>query len=510
MFILRATIIWPLMVVWWFLTMLVKAIVFDMKDALQFPIYAWNKWRNPPSPTHGAASYATDKTLKKLGHFNNEGFLMGVTKSGKRVFTNPERSSIIMAPPGTGKSQHFIAALRAILERPANRLPFLIIGDADGELYRATAPLMGARGYNVMRLDAVEPDEWTKYDILSDIVPPLLTDPTNDNKWRYDRALDALGKLLVPDEPHSKQPHFVEFARLLLKSVMTVNIKYEGNNKPIGELVNELISETKRDDLFKRSKKYGDDVVTAALGVMGKMADKPEGLSMMSTSLRKLEAWNDAAVKELTSYGPDMHGNYTRGWNFHQFFTQDQPAVLFVRTGIDKAGGDLSRVIYGNAINTVAHIRNKTGKPLKRELELFLDEAGLTGYCEPIEIAYGRQRKAGVRVRMCFLSMREFKDTYVHADDMWNGSDAVIFGGGKDSKLNKEVSELAGEYTVENKGRSESRQGESRSHSEQPRRLIKPDEIRGLGYEQALMLLDSLIVKGRKPWRRGKRGIEYL
>ncbi len=484
-------------------------------------ISAIRRWRNKPKPIHGDARYADDKTLRKLGHLDNSGFLMGVTQSGKRVFTNPERSSIIMAPPGTGKSQHFIAALRAILERPDDRLPFLIIGDADGELYRATSKLMQARGYNVLRVDAVEPDEWTKYDILSDIVPPKVTDPNNENRWRYDRALEALCKLLVPDEPHSKQPHFVEFARLLLKCVITVNIRYEGNNKPIGELVNELISEEKRADLFKRSKKYGDEVVTAALGVMGKMGDKPEGLSMISTSLRKLDAWNDAAVKELTNYGTDMHGTYTRGWNFQKFFTQDTPMVLFVRTGIDKAGGDSSRVIYGNAINTVAHIRNKTAQPLKRELEVFLDEAGLTGYCEPIEIAYGRQRKAGVRVRMCFLSMKEFKKTYVNAGDMWNGSDVVVFGGGKDTELAKEISELAGEYTIENKGRSQGDHGESKSLNEQARKLVKPDEIRGLAYQEELMLMDNIVAKGVKPWRKASKrwwqvwrkpasGIDYL
>lgn len=487
----------------WAFVVVVKSVGGSMRM-----IAAIRRWRDKPKPTHGDARYADDKTLKNLGHFENHGFLMGVTESGKRVFTHPERSAIIMAPPGTGKSQHFIAALRAVTERPSGRLPFLIIGDADGELFRATSKLFAARDYHVMRLDAVEPDEWTKYDLLSDLDPSFL------NQFRYDRSLDALCKLIVPDEVNTKQPHFVEFARLLLKCVITVNVKYEGNNKPIGELVNELLSESKREDLFKRSKKYGDEVVTAALGVMGKLGDKPEGLSMMTTALRKLESWNDAAVKELTNYGTDIHGNYTRGWNFAQFFNSEKPIVLYVRTGIDKAGGDLSRVIYGNAINTVAHIRNKTGKPLKRELEVFMDEAGLTGYCEPIEIAYGRQRKAGVRVRACFLSMSEFKQTYQNWGDMWSGSDVVVFGGGKDDDLAKRVSELIGDYTIENKSRSESDHGASKGSSEQARRLIKPDEIRSLSYRQELMLLDSIVAKGQKPWKRvekkGQASINYL
>lgn len=500
MWLFKAIFIAPVVVAYWCVMYPIKAVIHSQKMLMVI-----RRWGQKDKGTHGDAAYTDDKTLKKLGHLENQGFLMGVTDKGKRVFTNPERSALIMAPPGSGKSQHYIAALRAVLERPAERLPFLIIGDADGELYRATSKLMSARGYNIMRLDAWEPNEWSKYDLLAEL------DTSFANRFRYDRSLDALCRLLVTDEPHSKQPHFVDFARILLKCVITVNVKYEGNNKPFGELIQELLDGDKRAALLQRSKKYGDEYVTAALDTMGKLADKPEGLSMMTTALRKLEPWNDAAVKELTYFGPDMHGQYKRGWSFNRFFSEEAPCALFVRTGIDnQAGGHFSRVIYGNAINAVAHIRNTTGQPLKRELELFIDEAGLTGYCPPIENAYSRQRKSGVRVRMAFLSMSEFKKTYPEAENMWSGSDAVVFGGGKDSALAKEVSELAGDYTIENKGRSQGDHGESRSMSEQARRLIKPDEIRSLGYEQELMLLDSLIVKGRKPWRKGKKGIEYL
>jgi type IV secretory pathway TraG/TraD family ATPase VirD4 len=427
---------------------------------------------------------------------------MGITKRGKRVFTRPERTVLMLAPPGIGKSLHFKANLRAICQRNESDLPFLLLGDAADELYRDAAQLLSAAGYQIVKIDAVEPDGWSKYDILS------ILDPSPPKKYVFGRQLQALCELLVPDEPGSKQPHFVEFARLLLKCVITVNVKYEGNDKPIGELVAELVSEKKRAEMLKRAAKYDDDFITAALETMAKMQEKGsnEGMSMMTTALRKLESWSDAALKELTSYGPDMHGRYVRGWTFEEVFRREKPVAIFLRTGTQKMGGDLARIIYGNAINTVSMMLDRDKQPLSRQLEIIVDEAGLTGYCNAITHAYTRLRKAGVRVRMCFLGLNEFKHTYPDHDVIWAGSDLLVFGGSNETELNKVVSELLGEFTVHSRSESESDNGGSRGRSEQPRKLMKGDEIRRLEYDEALMLLDGIAVRGKKTWamRKGK------
>lgn len=462
------------------------------------------KWRDKDKPTHGDAHYESEKSLKAAGYFTNIGFLAGVSEKGKRIFTSPERTVVMMAPPGSGKSQHFIADIRAKLQRPDDKLPHLIVGDSADELYKNCAKLLVARGYDIAKIDLVEPDGWTKYDVLSGL------DGGIPARYLYGRQIDAICRLLVPDEPNSKQPHFVEFARLLLRCAITINVKYEGNNKPFAEILAELINESKRDALIKRAKKYSDDVVTSTLETMAKMQDKPEGLSMMTTALRKLQGWMDDATKEVTNYGKDIHGNYTRGWRFEQMLSQEKPVALFIHTGTNEiAAGPLARLIYGNAINAVSTMLD-TNQAMTRELELLIDEAGLIGYCNAISEAYSRLRKKGVRIRMCFLGLDEFKSTYPDAKKILSGSDIILFGGSNEVELSEYGSTLAGEYTVQSRNESESASGESKGRSEQPRRLIKPDEIRRLGYEEALMLLDNVVVRGRKPWRKGKGGIEYL
>lgn len=496
---LWATITTPFYVMYWGGAFTVHAVAgaYRMAKALR-------KWRDKDKPTHGDAHYEDDKSLKKRGYLTNNGFLAGVTAKGKRVFTRPERTVIMLAPPGAGKSQHFISDLRAKMQRTDDKLPHLVIGDAADELYRNTAKLLGARGYQIAKIDLVEPDGWTKYDVLSGL------DTTMPKRFLFGRQIDAICRLLVTDEPNSKQPHFLEFARLLLKCAIIINVKYEGNDKPIADIVAELINDEKREALLKRAKVYGDDLVSAALGTMAKMQDKPEGLSMMSTALRKLEGWLDESIREVTTYGPDVHGKYQRGWRFEQMLSSEKPVALFIHTGTNEtASGNMARLLYGNAINAVSTMLD-TGQKMTRELEVMVDEAGLIGYCNAISHAYNRLRKAGVRIRMCFLGLDEFQQTYPDYKKIWAGSDIIVFGGSNEVELGRNISEIIGDITVQSRSESESDSGGSKGKSEQPRRLIKPDEIRRLEYDQELMLLDNLVVKGRKPWRLGRKGIEYL
>ncbi|MBZ9975463.1 type IV secretory system conjugative DNA transfer family protein [Mesorhizobium sp. BR-1-1-10] len=502
-------------VLWWAWITILRCI----EAAFNFTVWSiwgsWNaaaalrKWRDKDKPTHGNASFATDKELKKRGYFQPKGFLMCVTGKGKRVFTRDERSVLIMAPPGAGKSQHFIADLRVLLERPYAQLPFLMIGDAGNELFNTLGPQMRAKGYQIAKIDAVEPDRWTKYDVLSGL------DPRDHMRFLFNTQLKGICEGMVADEPNSKNPHFVEFARLLLKCVISVDVKYEGNRRTISEMVDLLIDDNVRDAMLKRAAQYNDPHISATLRAMSKLQDKPEGLSMMTTSLRKLDSWNDDAVREVTSFAKDMNGNYRRGWNFTKMFTQDAPVVLFIRTGYQDVGGDLSRIIYSNAVNEVSALWDATNKPLKRELIIYVDEAGLTGYCAAFVKAFSRLRKVGVRLRPCFVGMEEFKKTYPQDHKtLLNGCDMVVFGGSNDMDLNDLASKLAGEFTVQSRNESESASGESKGRSEQPRKLIKPDEIRRLEQEEALAFIDNRVVRGFKPWRRVKvRGayrIKYL
>ncbi|MGG7581690.1 type IV secretory system conjugative DNA transfer family protein [Rhizobium sp. Nf11,1] len=491
-----AITIWPFTVACRFFWYFFISVLWNCWEALRFPLAAWRRYKNPPQPTHGNAQYETDKSLKKKGYFKNYGFLACVTDKGRHVFTRPERTVVMLAPPGIGKSLHFMADIRAKMKRPDAKLPHLVIGDASDELFRNCANILKERGYQTFKISVPQPDDWSKYDILSDL------DTRMGQEHILEQQIDNICRLLVPDEKGTKQPHFYEFARLLVKCAIAINVKYEGNNKPIAEILIELIDEEKRSAMIKRAARYDDPIVSVALKTMERMQDKPEGLSMITTSLRKFEGWTNSAVRGITNYGTDVHGNYSRGWRFEQLLMSETPVALFIHSGTNKtAAGPLVRLIYGNAINAVSTILD-SGRKMPRELEVMIDEAGLAGYCDAISHAFNRLRKAGVRIRMCFLSLNEFETIYPDAGDIISGSDLITFGSSNELKLADLISKLTGEYTVQSKSESESQNGESRGRSEQPRARLKPFEWRSMEEGRALALLNNIIVMGRQPWKR--------
>lgn len=503
----------------WSLIMIFKSVSGSMRM-----IAALQRWGKKPKPTHGDAHFATEKELIAKGHIEKRrwwgrsefdpGMLACVTSKGKRVFTHHERSVMMMAQPGAGKSQHFIADLRAVCERPKDKLPFLIIGDAGNELFRAMSPILKATGYQLSKIDAVKPEAFTHYDFLAEL------DTRFVSRHLFKRKLKMICESMIPQEKGTKQPHFVEFARLLLKCAITVNVLYEGNNKTIVEIIEGLVDDDEREAMLQRAKKYDDKIVNSVLKTMGRMQTKDEGISMMSTALRTLEPWTDDGIREVTTFRRSEDGSYYRGWNFTKMLSQKQPVALFIRSGYQDAGGHLSRIIYECAVDAVSGIWDDTDKPLNRKLYFYIDEAGLTGYCGAIVKAFSRLRKVGAHLRMCFVGMDEMKDTYPspHYKTLLNGSDIIVSGGGNDLELSDFASKLAGDYTVQSRSETESDHGESKGKSEQARRLSKPDEVRAMGERQLMVFLGNLVVLEKKPWakktvgfwRKRPDGIKYL
>jgi type IV secretory pathway TraG/TraD family ATPase VirD4 len=262
--------------------------------------------------------------------------------------------------------------------------------------------------------------------------------------------------------------------------------------------------------LMARMKVFKDPAATRALAIFEKMGTSNEGVSMLSTALRKVEPWSMAAIKEVARHKPTNPADKSRGWTFEMMFANPAPVAMFIRTGLGTGGAEFSRLIYGNAINTVRRQWNHTGKPLQRPLRIIVDEARTVGNCNAFMDANNELGKAGVTLFLCFLSIKDVRDTYPQADTLLNGCDWVVFGGGKELTYYKEVSELMGDRTASSQGQSESDSGESRSRHEIARRLMKPDELRTLPYEKCIAVAGDAVVKLDKPFRRKPNGVDLL
>jgi type IV secretion system protein VirD4 len=492
-----------------FLTLIVRPLMVltYLAGIIFYPLVVLVKWLyrrltvQKVTPTHGDAAFASMEELKERGHLDPRGYLLGL-QEGKHVHAYRENSVVLIAPRRTGKSQTLLAGLKGIERIAEPERPHLLIGDPAGELYDRSHKQLLAQGYQCMVIDLVEPGKGAKYDPLGFIDP--------SRPFDLDRDIKALSELIAPSEPGTRNPHFAEYAQSLIRGVLTVEVKYQGNQGTLSECMDMLLDDKERQNLMKRMKVFKDPAATRALAIFEKMGTSNEGVSMLSTALRKVEPWSMAAVKEVARYVRTDPTDKSRGWTFERMFANPKPVAMFIRTGLGTGGAEFSRLIYGNAINTVRRQWNHTGKPLQRPLRIIVDEARTVGNCNAFMDANNELGKAGVTLFLCFLSIKDVRDTYPQADTLLNGCDWLVFGGGKELSYYREVSELIGDRTAKSLGESESDSGESVSKHEIARRLVKPDELRTLPYSKCVAVIGDSAALLEKAFRRTANGIDLL
>lgn len=460
-------------------------------------------WGHKEAPKHGDADWGDEKQLKKNGNLSGQGVYVGrLPKNGKPVFTNRERSSLMMASPGTGKSQTIIAGIYALKSLSDHERPHLIISDAANEVFTRSAPILKEMGYIIGKIDLESPREGSKYDVLSFV--------RTTDEILMDGDIESLCELLVPRDHKERQPHFRDFARQMLHDAILLNIKYEGNGKTVSEIAEEIIDDDLRDAMIKRMKAYGSEF--AAIKTFQKLGTN-EGPSMLSTSLNRLKIWRSPKIKEVCTYGRDEENKAMRGWNWEQVFMFDKPTVIFVRAGLSggETGGEFTRVVFGNAVNTIMRMWDKMNRPLPRPVRIIADEAKDMGHCGAIVKAHNVLRKAHVTIMLCFLSKKDLDTTYAEdADTLWNGCDHIVFGGCKDISTNEAYSKLVGDRTIENRSYNVSDHGQSQGGSEMAVKLIKPEQIFRLPNDECLLILGNLSIKAKKAFQIKNGGVTYI
>lgn len=494
MLLLRVTILLPLKLVWW----LAQSIWLNMMDVVGFVSFYQKR---KPLPTHGNAAFAEEKELKGLGHYRPEGWLVGV-HGNKRLFTAAESCAIGMAPRRSGKSQTAIAQLKELAARP-NKAD-VIVADAAGDLLRETRADYEAAGYQVRVINFIDPAASEIYDPLTFLRPRLIYD--------FDRQIDQLVQLIMPDDAHTKEAHFQEFARILFAGMLSYLMKEDPDNATLYNAAAYLTTDVnRRNTLFSKMRNSTDPIVQQAVSAFNEAGDKEKG-SFSTTMTRKTKVWLRPSVRALTETGEvDALGHLERGWSWDDVFRGDIPTITYIRTGLGTDEGAAARLILGNAINTRRYMWNEEGVPGKRDLRILVDEAVTLGNCQAIVDATNELGKAGVFVMMWFLSMRDVFQTYPNAKTLINNCDIFVFGGGKEMDFYEDVSRMIGEKTIENMGFSESDHGESHSRNEQARRVVKADELRRMPFSDMVAVLGSIAVKAQKPFRITKDGrMEHL
>jgi type IV secretory pathway TraG/TraD family ATPase VirD4 len=452
-------------------------------------VFRWIRGVKEPD-THGSAKFASYKELKAKGHDKPGGFYVGML-DGKRLYLHREASLLACAPKGQGKSLTICALL---IEGAAHGADY-VVNDPEGGLWRQTAHTFADKGYRVWVIDVLNPRASSvTYNPLSILRPSMPYDFASD--------VNNICHLIMPDES-TKEPHFQESARLIVKGAIAYAVR-ENEDATIYDVVDVLTANPTRMRRFLDTALSSPDLmVRQAVAAFTAAGDKEKG-SFITTMTRKLEVWGRPRAKDILQTGAEP-------WTWEWLYNDPQPTIIYIKAGLGTDEGAISRLILGNAINTRRRMHNY-GATFQRPLKLVIDEALTIGNCNAMVDANNELRKAGVTTASFYLSLSDLRRTYgaEQADTLVTNSDLLVFGGGKDSKFYEEVSRLIGDKTVESGSTNENSYGESKGRSETARRLIKPEELRALPFNECVATLGPLNAKFEKPFKLGKEGPVFL
>ena len=426
------------------------------------------------------AEWATFQTLKKRGLLKRGGIPIAAIKKWRwhKVYTSPESSVVMIAPKGQGKSQSLIAMVKDITLRKEK--PCLILHDPAGEIFQHTQADLDSAGYTTGVIDLYDVSKGINYDPLS--FPDVMdTD-------HFDQHVKLLAESIVTEEPGNKQAHFLDFTRLLVREAITSAI--HDRKGDIAHCVFQIINTDERAKLVASIKRRGNAEDALVIETFAKMTAKsgPEGNSMFSTTLRKLETFRLSVIRKV-SLVQSSRPSRPRGWTWDDIFDHDKPSAIFIKTGLMPGNAEYVRVTMSNAVNTVRRRWDATGKPLKHGLVMIGDEMQKLGFAGAMLDANVELRKAKVVNVFVFPSLSDVKRIYGdYADTLINGCELVAFGGAKESSYYEELSKLIGDRRDFSLSESDGRT----SRHEIITRLAKPAWLRSLPFGELVAIVGDL------------------
>ncbi|MFF4902622.1 type IV secretory system conjugative DNA transfer family protein, partial [Streptomyces sp. NPDC001068] len=175
---------------------------------------------------------------------------------------------------------------------------------------------------------------------------------------------------------------------------------------------------------------------------------------------------------------------------------------------MSKKGGPASAVVaaLADAVFTAgAEAGERNGGRLPEPMRAVLDEAANICRIKDLPDLYSHLGSRGITPMVILQSYRQGVAAWgeVGMDAMWSAATKKIIGAGADDpKFVQEVSTLTGAHFVERGSYSKSKDGQSRSWSEQREQVLDPAEIRAMKKGTALLLATGMPVAqiDLRPW----------
>jgi len=446
-------------------------------------------------PLHGEARFATKKEIKQAKMLHHEGIILG--RFGSEFLMLPGQQGVeLEAPPRSGKGVGVV--IPNLLNWPGST----IVNDIKGENWTLTAGFRAAHGNEVHLFDPLADDERTAcWNALAYVSDKAL--------YQTIDGLQRIGEMLYPD-PQGADPFWSTSARSLFLGIGLYLFQTPGSTRTIGEILRQgMASDAEGFQKHWRRVIEACDAAGYALSqeTIQILYDVIDLAPVTASSIRKsftsrLDLWMNPMIDAATS---------RNDFDFRDL--RKRPISIYCRINPDNISRlqPLLNLFFQQAIGLQTKELPEDNPALKHQLLLMMDEFPALGRI-PV-IANSTAFLPGYNVRTVIIVQSHSQLVPLYGPD---GAKALrkmlaarIVFPPKEFDDAEAISKELGTYTVKQKSRSNRMfdgKGATISVSDQPRRLLLPQEVKELGPNRMIVFYEGLrpILAGRIYYFRDK------
>ncbi|WPG40953.1 type IV secretory system conjugative DNA transfer family protein [Variovorax sp. EBFNA2] len=433
-------------------------------------------------PLHGEARFATRREIARAALLGEHGIILG--RLGGRYLMLPGQQGVeLEAPPRSGKGVGVV--IPNLLNWPGST----IVSDVKGENFLRTAGYRRAHGQEVHLFDPLSERgrsaRWNPLGYVSTVPYRCIDD------------LQRIAGMLFPD-PQAGDPFWTSSARSLFLGIALYLFETEGATRTLGEVLRQGMASD--DEGFQKHWRRVIDACERAGYPLSQEAvqslyDVIDLAPTTASSIRKtftsrLDLWLNPMIDAATSAN-----------DFDLRALRERPISIYVQINPDNIARlqPLLNLFFQQAIGLQTRELPENNPALRHQLLLMLDEFPALGRIPVIAESTAFLPGYNVRTVIIVQSNSQLVEKYgvEGAKSIRKMLAARIVFPPKEFEDAEAVSRELGTYTVRQRSLSRPLWGGAGrpptvSISEQPRRLLLPQEVKELGAERMLLFYEGL------------------
>ena len=436
-------------------------------------------------PLHGDARFATRREIEQAGLLKEHGIILGrLGRLGGRYLVLPGQQGVeLEAPPRSGKG------IGVVVPNLLNWPGSTIVSDVKGENFTRTAGFRAAHGQEVHLFDPLSEKEcsarWNPLGYVSELPYRCIDD------------LQRIATMLFPD-PLAGDPFWTSSARSLFLGIALYLFEAPGSTRTLGEVLRQGMA-SDAEGFQKHWKRVIDACERSGYPLsqeaVQSLYDVIDLAPTTASSIRKtftsrLDLWLNPMIDAATSAN-----------DFDLRDLRKRPISIYVQINPDNIARlqPLLNLFFQQAIGLQTRELPENNPALKHQLLLMLDEFPALGRIPVIAESTAFLPGYNVRTVVIVQSNSQLVEKYgvEGAKSIRKMLAARIVFPPKEYDDAEAISRELGTYTVAQKNISRPMWGGgcktgTVSISEQPRRLLLPQEVKELGPSRMILFYEGL------------------